>query len=59
MKRTEYAVEYLRPDGWWEAGRGWTDKAQAERDALEQIDKPADMIRVVPAPEHPREGDKE
>lgn len=34
-----YAIQYLRPDGWWEAGRGWTDKYAAERDASEQMEE--------------------
>lgn len=32
-----YVIQYLRPDGWWEAGRGWTDLAKANRDAAEQL----------------------
>lgn len=34
---TEFAVEWLRPDGWVEAGRGWTNREDAESDAREQL----------------------
>jgi hypothetical protein len=27
-----WALVYLRPDGWWEAGRGWVTLHDAERD---------------------------
>jgi hypothetical protein len=45
---TVYAVEYLRPDGWDEAGRGWEDRGSAERDASEQF-PPHVKWRVVEA----------
>lgn len=34
---SEYAVQYLRPDGWWEAGRGWSNEDSAKRDAADQL----------------------
>lgn len=33
----EFAVLFLRPDGWWECGRGWADRAAAARDAEAQL----------------------
>ena len=27
-----FAIVYLRPDGWWEAGRGWDNIEDAKRD---------------------------
>ena len=33
----KYAIEYLRPDGWWRAGEGWTDYEAAWGDALAQL----------------------
>ena len=33
----EFKVIYLRPDGWWEAGRGWQDRRDAEEDARKQL----------------------
>lgn len=29
-----YALVYSRPDGWWEAGRGWTTLEGAKEDGL-------------------------
>lgn len=40
-----YAVHYLRPDGWWEAGRGWGTAEDALRDAIGQL--PASVERRV------------
>jgi len=34
---SEYAILYLRPDGWWIAGEGWDDKSEAEERADEEI----------------------
>lgn len=33
----EYAILYLRPDGWWVAGDGWPDRKEAEEAAAEEI----------------------
>lgn len=52
---TEYAIEYLRPDGWWEAGRGWDSRADAEGDGGDH-NWEGTTWRVVEAPEKPREG---
>lgn len=41
----ERAVLYLRPDGWWIAGEGWTDKAKAAADAADQL--PSNCRRKV------------
>ena len=35
-----YVIQYLRPDGWWDAGAyTWSDRHSAERDAVEQLPK--------------------
>jgi hypothetical protein len=49
----EYCVEWLRPDGWWEAGRGWDDPEQAARDAADQLAEHVSW-RVVRAAKRPR-----
>lgn len=36
-ERTTYAVLYPRPDGWYIAGEGWTDRRAAKRDAEAQM----------------------
>lgn len=30
-----YSIVYLRPDGWWEAGKGWTEHDDAIADGQE------------------------
>lgn len=49
----EYCVEWSRPDGWWEAGRGWNDPEQAARDAADQLAKHVSW-RVVRAAKRPK-----
>jgi hypothetical protein len=34
---TTWAIHYMRPDGWWEAGRGWDNAMDAEEAARTQL----------------------
>lgn len=48
MKEKTYKIVYLRPDGWWVAGEGWTNKEQAREDARTQMGKNSTW-KVVPS----------
>jgi hypothetical protein len=37
MRPRNFAVEYLRPDGWWSAGDGFSTEQLAEEAAREQL----------------------
>lgn len=45
-----WGIECLRPDGWWEAGRGWSSPAKAVADGAAQLPKHVKW-RVVPETE--------
>jgi hypothetical protein len=51
----EVVVLYLRPDGWWEAGRGFDDEEHAGRCAEEQM--PNARWRVIRTTRPPVEGE--
>jgi hypothetical protein len=42
---SEWVIIYLRPDGWWLAGRGWDTRDAARSDAREQL--PGHVTRRV------------
>ena len=51
QEQKPWAIVYLRPDGWWEAGRGWRTREAAWTDAKEQL--PGVKWRVVRITELP------
>ncbi len=46
-KGMTYAIMYLRPDGWWEAGRWWHNRAGCEEDAREHFKGTNTTWRVI------------
>lgn len=47
-----FAILYLRPDGWWEAGQGWEDRAHAEADGKKELGEREHKVVEVGSEEH-------